>query len=180
MLTPAFSAMTYLRTLAISLAATLACGSALGQWQWIDETGSKVFSDTAPPQNIPEKNILKRPGAGSVRAAPAQEAPKLAAPAEVKPAGVDPKLEAKKKEAEKAEALRRQQEAEKVAKARAESCERAKRARATLQLGTRVQTVNAQGERTFMDDAARASEIKRLDAIAASDCGAPSGKTAVP
>ena len=43
----------------------LACSSAaMAQWQWIDGTGRKVFSDTPPPASIPDKSILRKPGSG--------------------------------------------------------------------------------------------------------------------
>jgi hypothetical protein len=162
-----------LRYLAVVLAATFACGSAMAQWQWVDATGRKVFSDTAPPQNIPEKNILKRPGAKtlqSVQSAPAQAEPEAAAPV-AQALGVDPKLEAKRKEAEKAEEAKRQAELERINKARAENCERAKRAIATLNSGVRIRTTNAQGEAEYMDDAAREAEVRRVEGIISKDCG---------
>jgi hypothetical protein len=36
--------------------------AASAQWQWIDKNGKKVFSDQAPPPDVPEKNILRRSG----------------------------------------------------------------------------------------------------------------------
>ena len=149
----------------------LACGQALAQWQWVDASGRKVFSDTAPPQGIPDKNILKRPN-GAQNASPLTPAASALVPPAIKPAGIDPKLEAKRKEAEKAEAARRKEAEEKLAKARAENCTRAKNAKATLSFDTRVQTVNAKGEREYLSDAARAGEIKRLDGIISAECGA--------
>ena len=35
---------------------------AFAQWTWLDKDGRKVYSDTAPPAEILEKNIIKRPG----------------------------------------------------------------------------------------------------------------------
>ena len=170
----------YLIAFAISV---LACGSAMAQWQWIDATGRKVFSDTAPPGNIPDKNILKRPaaapvaapvdGAGSQGSAAAKPAP--AAP---KPS-VDPKLEAKRKEAEKAEAARKQAQQALRDKARAENCERAKRAQATMNSGVRIRTTNADGESEVMDDNARAAEMRRIQTIIQSDCGPERPRSAV-
>ncbi|MEX1167272.1 MAG: DUF4124 domain-containing protein [Hydrogenophaga sp.] len=181
------------RKLVLALACTLACGSAFAQWQWVDSTGRKVFSDTAPPQSIPDKNILKRPKGSAPLASPSAQPPAtpVAAPAAVpKPAGVDAKLEAKRKEAEQEQELKRKEAEEKMMAARADNCTRSKNAKATMQMGTRIQTVNAKGERIFLDDNARAAESKRLDGIIASDCGplpsqasseAPSsGRTAVP
>jgi type IV secretory pathway VirB10-like protein len=159
--------------IAIALSA-LACGSAMAQWQWVDSTGRKVFSDTAPPANIPEKNILKRPSAAAPAAAPAESANAgQAAPvAPVAPApSVDPKLEAKRKEAEKEQAARRKAQQDLRDKARAENCERAKRSLATMNSGVRIRTTNANGESEVMDDNARAAETRRIQSIIQSDCG---------
>lgn len=159
------------RPVALALLMALAAGSASGQWQWIDGTGSRVFSDTPPPAGTPEKNILKRPG--PARAAAAQAAaPAAAAPAAApKPAGQDKELLARKKQAEEAEQAQKKAEQAQLAKARAENCERATRAKATLDSGVRIATTNAKGEREIMDDSGRASEAKRLDDIMRSECG---------
>lgn len=170
--------MINMRTLAIIIATTLACGSAMAQWQWIDAGGRKVFSDTAPPQGTPEKNILKRPGSRAASATVVEpvvgsNSNAASAPVAPKPAAVDPKLEAKKKEADKAEEAKRAEEAAKNEQARAENCNRAKSAKATLQSGTRLQTTNAKGEQAIMDDTTRAAEMRRVQGIIDSDCGAP-------
>jgi L-fucose mutarotase/ribose pyranase (RbsD/FucU family) len=149
----------------------------MAQWQWVDSTGRKVFSDTPPPAGTPEKNIIKAPGsrvAPAPRAAVADTTHSQAtntAAASPKPSGRDEQLEAKKKQAEEAEQAKRKAEADKVAKARAENCERAKRAKATLDTGIRIATTNAKGEREIMDDKSRAEEAKRMDATIRSDCG---------
>lgn len=167
-----------LRSLAALAVTAAMASSALAQWQWIDNTGRKVFSDTAPPASVPEKNILKRPGAPAPMAAvpttPATPAAAegAAAPAAPQAPGVDKDLEARKKEAEAAEEAKKKQEAERLARARADNCERAKRAKATLDSGQRLATTNAKGEREVMDDARRASETQRLQDIMRSDCGA--------
>ncbi|MFZ2825229.1 DUF4124 domain-containing protein [Hydrogenophaga sp.] len=157
----------------------LASGGAQAQWQWIDGSGAKVFSDTAPPPGIPDKNILKRPGARTEVKTPepatdaAAGAP-AAAPAP-KLTGRDEQLEAKKKQAEKqaedAAQAKKKAETEKLAKARAENCERAKRAKTTFDSGIRIATTNAKGEREIMDDKTRGAETKRLDEIIRADCG---------
>jgi hypothetical protein len=152
----------------------------MAQWQWIDASGNKVFSDTAPPPGTPDKNILKKPGARSeVKAVTAAAADGAAAPPASAPApkvsGKDEQLEAKKKladkQAEEAAQAKKKAEAEKFAKARAENCDRAKRSKQTFDSGIRIATTNAKGEREIMDDKARAAEGRRLDEIMRSDCG---------
>ncbi len=153
----------------------------LAQWQWIDSTGRKVFSDTAPPLGIPEKNILRSP-TGPRAPSPVAEAPAPAAAASQPGAAPqlqvrDEELEARKKQAEDTEQARRKAEEQKMAKGRAESCERARKAKGVMESGTRLATTNAKGEREIMDDKARAAETRRMDDIIRADCG-PMPKTA--
>lgn len=147
------------------------------QWQWIDGSGRKVFSDTAPPPGTPERNILSRPAAGRpLPAAPATAAVPTAAPVSAVPAAApkeatDPRLEARKREAEAAEAAKKKAEEERVARQRAENCERARSAKATLDSGVRIATTSPSGERSIMDDAAREVERKRVEDAIRSECG---------
>jgi type IV secretory pathway VirB10-like protein len=163
--------------------------SAAAQWQWIDKDGRKVFSDRPPPQEIPEKSILKQPSGGVPRTAlptpptapGAEGAPATAAAASAaapvpKPgasapgSGKDKALEEKKAQAEAAEAAKKKAEEEKLAKAKSENCNRARQAKAAFEAGRPITQSNAQGERIFLDEAGRAAEAKRIDGIIASDC----------
>lgn len=169
------------RTLLLALVSSSFTLTALAQWQWLDKDGRKVFSDRAPSGDVQEKNILKRPGGMSQPAAASTSdgvtaAPALAASAPVSKAsaprlsGKDAQLEARKKQAEDEEDAKKKLEEEKLAKARADNCERAKRGLASIQSGSRIAVTNAKGEREMMDDSARASEAKRLQGITESDC----------
>ena len=157
--------------------------SASAQWQWLDKNGKKVFSDQAPPPDIPEKNILRRVGPPpvarstanpNVDAAPAESAadataaPKAAAAP--KPTGVDKELEEKTKKAEADEKAKQAAEAAKVAKAKADNCALARQGKATVDSGVRIARVNASGEREIMDDSARVAEQKRIQSVIDSDC----------
>ena len=168
-------------TLALGACACLGTTSAMAQWQWIEKNGSKVFSDRPPPLDIPEKSILKQPAGSRAKAAEAvapasseAAAPNAtatpAAPAAPKASGVDKELEAKKKQAEAAEEARKKAEDAKQAKLRTDNCARARQGKSTIDSGVRIAQTNAQGERFILDDAARAAEGKRIDAIIASDC----------
>lgn len=146
------------------------------QWQWIDLDGHKVFSDRAPPTDIPEKNILKRPLGRLIPSADAESkgdasaAPSAGQSVDAKPVGVDKTLEAKKKQAEEAETAKRKAEEERITKAKIENCARAKQAKASFDSGVRISRTNAAGEREFLDDAARAGELQRIQGIITSDC----------
>lgn len=160
-----------------------ACSAASAQWVW-KEGERKVFSDTPPPASVAEKNIVKRPG-GNFRTAapPAAETPAEGTATAAAPAAapqlpkVDKELEAKKKQAEEAEEARKKAEEQRLAKGRAENCERARKAKGTMESGVRLATTNAKGEREVMDDKARAAEARRLDDIVRSDCGPLPTKT---
>lgn len=158
------------------------------QWQWLDKDGKRVFSDRPPTAEVPEKNILKRPGRAPAPAAPAAAdeakgdvtpsaaaAAQAAAGATPKLSGVDKDLAQRKKAAADADAAKRKAEEEKVEKARAENCARARQAKVTLDSGVRMSRTNAAGEREVFNDDIRASEGKRVQAIIDSDCGGPRG-----
>ena len=154
--------------------------AATAQWQWLDKDGRKVFSDRAPPADIQDKNIIKRPGNFKTSVAPVVE---IAAEADAKPGaaaaaapalpasgGMDKELEAKKKQAKEAKTTKHKAEEERLAKAQIENCARAKQARTTFESGVRIGTINAAGEKEIMDDAARATELKRIQTIITRDC----------
>ncbi|MBS0293164.1 MAG: DUF4124 domain-containing protein [Proteobacteria bacterium] len=167
------------KLLLLALACTWATG-ALAQWQWLDKDGRKVFSDRPPPQDIPEKNILKQPriGAPSRPASTAAAAAAstdangdVAAPARTAAGtGKDRQLEENKAKAEAAEAAKKQAEQERQAKMRADNCARARQAKVQLAPGRLVGYTSANGERGYMDDATRAAELSRADGVIASDC----------
>lgn len=180
------SIMKLIQTLLV-VALTALSFAASAQWQWLDKDGRKVFSDRAPPAEIQEKNILKRPGNYKAPAATptadataqiegAASAPVAGQPAALpasgaKPAGgMDKELEAKKKLAKDAEAAKRKADEERIAKAQIENCARAKQGKTTFESGVRIGRTNGAGEKEFMDDTARAAELKRMQSIIDRDC----------
>lgn len=76
-----------------------------------------------------------------------------------------------KKAAEELEKSRQNQaEQARVAAAKAENCTRAKRSLAVINSGSRLKTVNEQGESVFMDEDARLAEQARIESVIRSDC----------
>ncbi len=147
----------------------------------MDGNGRKVFSDRAPPPEIPESRIIKRPVGMSAPVEPSYGVPVADAKASEQtktpattsapaPSAVDKELEAKKKKQQEAEQAKRKAEEAKIAQAQADNCKRAKEAKATYDSGVRISRTNAAGEREVLDDAARAAETKRLMEIIATDC----------
>ena len=167
-----------MNTIKFALLAAIACCSipAMAQWQWIDGQGRKVFSDRAPSADIPAKNILRSPGmqrpAVGTEAAEAPAAVPATATASSAPGqGVDKGLEEQKRKQQEQEAAKQQADKLKQEKVRQENCARAKQAKETLSSGRMLSHVNAQGERGFMDESVKDAEIKRADAVIASECG---------
>ncbi|MFD0667377.1 DUF4124 domain-containing protein [Ramlibacter sp. MAHUQ-53] len=140
------------------------------QWQWIDGSGRRVFSDQPPPPGVPERNILRQPTprtpSVNTGAEPAAQAPAATRAASAQRPAASPPGAQGAAEARKAEE-------ERIAQVRAENCTRARAAKATLDSGMRIARMNDKGEREVMDDAARAAESARVQEIIASECAAP-------
>ena len=166
------AAMTVARLFAaLLLAGTTACVSA--QYVWLDKTGHKVFSDRPPPMDVPQRSILSQPTRGT---APIVEEPAPLVPAAPpgsgasRPQARDTELEERRKQAEAADAAKRKTEEAREALIRADNCQRARQSAATMDSGVRIAQINAQGERSFMDEQTRAAESQRAQSIIATDC----------
>jgi hypothetical protein len=175
------------------------CLPAHAQWQWTDAAGRQVFSDRAPPPEIADKNIIKRPAISPPKNALLQslevlgqgDTPSAAAGASVGAvpgvaAGVpaptstplavpaiptlDKALEAKRQQAAQAQAAADKAAQERSLKAKIENCARAKQAKATFDSGVRLARTNTVGETEVLDEAARAAEQKRIQSVMDSDC----------
>lgn len=157
--------------------------SASAQWAWTDKDGRQVFSDRAPPADVPDKNIFKRPGrapnpivqdanatADAGEPAAKASAPALPSPLSAKVIGVDKELAERKKKDDQTQAALRKAVEDRIRKAKADNCQRARQAQKGLESGMRLSRINNQGEREIMDDGARAAEAKHLQSILDSDC----------
>ena len=156
----------------------------LAQWQWTDSAGKMVFSDRAPPPEVPDKAIRKRPsaasaadpgaGASSPSIMPATSSASATSPASAPVIRrTDSALAAKAKQAEQAEVAQRGAQEARLRQARADNCGRAKSALAHLASGQRVARSNDRGEREVLDDAARALEQQRLQSVVDTECKGP-------
>ena len=175
----------------------LASLSAQAQWQWVDQSGRKIFSDQAPPKDVPESKIIKgadgrpytpvapiaelikNPKYGNpsdqtavlIKGKVAAPAAAASAAATAKPVTAEAKKAAEKKLADekKAEQARLAAERERQ-ESEAKECARMASGLASLNSGARIATLNAKGERSFMDDATLAAERKRLTDMMAERC----------
>ena len=159
--------------LALLLGSLLAL-PAHAQWKWRDKSGLIQYSDLAPPAGIAESDILQRPNAptlrGSATLSPAPSASGAASSAPITVKTTDPELEAKRKKAEADKAAQQRADDERRAQAKLDNCSRAKAYMRSLDDGLRIARTNDKGEREILDDAGRASELRRAREVIASDC----------
>lgn len=176
------------RALAAASFAALAVAASLpahAQYQWIDGSGRRVFSDQPPPPGTPQKNILKQPAARPAAPAPAADetessaadstaapaaAPQASTPQAAAPAAQDKALQEKLKKAEAEEAAKKKAEADRLAAQKAENCKRAISAKALLDSGQRIMQSDGKGGRSFMSPEQRAAETKRIEEVMRNDC----------
>jgi hypothetical protein len=144
---------------------------AAAQWKWKDSRGQVVVSDTPPPRDIPERDVLQKPNLVVQRSA-AQLTPTASAPAAetVAKAKVDPELEARRKKAEGEQGERQKAEEAKIAAQRADNCKRARAYAETLSSGIRLTRLNDKGEQEYLDDSQRSAEMQRARQGIESDC----------
>ena len=168
----------------LALACTWSAG-AFAQWQWTDKDGRKVFSDRAPPPDVPLPRTLKPPPSRPPGAVPPRAAAPPAAPAapasataaataatpKVAPiSGIDKELEEKKAKADAAEAAQKKVQDDKRAAARADNCTRAQRAQTTFSSNRPIRQTNAEGNFVMLDTNERAAEVRRIQSIIDADC----------
>ena len=171
------------RALAAASFAALAVAASLpahAQYQWIDGSGRRVFSDQPPPPGTPQKNILKQPAARPAAPAPAADeaessaadstaapaaAPQASTPQAAAPTAQDKALQEKLKKAEAEEAAKKKAEADRLAAQKAENCKRAISAKALLDSGQRIMQSDGKGGRSFMSPEQRAAETKRIEEV---------------
>ena len=156
-----------LLTLCLSVAAQ-------AQWKWRDAAGKIQYSDLPPPAGIPDKDVLQRPPGQKLQvlvipAAGAASAVAVQAPASG-PSKADLDAQARQKQQEQEQSAKQKEEERKLAQTRRENCSRAQENMKLLQDGVRINRLNDKGERIILDDAQRADEVRRTQALINSDC----------
>jgi hypothetical protein len=154
-----------IRAVSFALAALLISASSQAQYVWLDEKGSKQFSDMPPPVTVPKNRILKTPlkaaqNPASAEASAASSAvpsveEKLQKPVTTASKNEDfMKRKADQEEKEKKAAAEKQAAADK-----AKNCERARSYQQSLEAGVRIANTDKNGERNFLSDEQRAKEL---------------------
>lgn len=139
-----------------------AVGASAQQFRWVDKDGRVQYGDTPPPGV--KATRLKPPPAGTAPAPAAGAAKKDAEKA------LSPEAAYRKRQKEREEADKKSAQASSESATRRENCESAQAQVRQIQSGQRISTVNAQGERVFLEDAQVARELARAQQAVASNC----------
>lgn len=135
------------------------------QYSWIDDKGTHVFSDRPPPPGTPAARILKGPrpvsapafpDASAARAKPASPAPSAAA----KPTLAEQDTAFRERQAKREEDARKARDADRQKADKDERCATARQQEQLVNSGTRMQGVDAKGERYFLSDDERARRLE--------------------
>ncbi|WP_225984543.1 DUF4124 domain-containing protein [Noviherbaspirillum aerium] len=141
---------------AMSLIFLAVCGSAAAQYVWLDEKGTRQFSDRPPPSSVPAARILKQPG-GISSAPTAAQSSAPAAPAEKTTA--EKNAEFRKRQLEREEKEKKTAEEGKLAADKARNCERAQEYQRSLEAGVRISRTERNGERSYLSDEQRERDL---------------------
>ena len=149
------------------------------QWRWRDKGGQINASDRPPPKDVPEKDILDRPGpetrrsaAAPVTVAASGAADGTAAPAPpaAPPTPLEREVQARKRATEQEQLAKAKADEERLSTQRTENCRAARGHLIALESGQRIARTNDKGEREVLDDKGRADEQRRAREVVASDC----------
>jgi hypothetical protein len=136
-------------------------------YKWTDKSGRVQYGDV-PPGDASNVTRLKTPSSSYATAPAAPEAKKDAG--KDKDKALTPEQAFRKRQQERAEADQKADKERAEADQKRVNCDAAQASLRQLQSGQRVATVNAAGERVFIDDEQRSREIARAQASVSSWC----------
>ncbi|MGH8806577.1 MAG: DUF4124 domain-containing protein [Noviherbaspirillum sp.] len=131
--------------------------AAHAQYVWLDERGTKQYSDLPPPSSVPSNRILSRPGTTSA-ATPATSTETAAAPSRPEMTAAEKNADFRKRRVDQADKEKKAAEESRLAAEKAKYCERAREYNSALASGVRISRTDKNGERSFMTDEQRAQE----------------------
>jgi hypothetical protein len=154
--------------LAIFLALAFS-GVALAQtYKWTDQNGRVQYGDTPPGDASNVTRLRTATGSAAPTPPAAPEGKKDAAGKDKLP--LTPEQAFQKRQQERAEADQKAAQERAQAEQNRVNCEQARASVRQLESGQRVSTINAAGERVFLDDSQRADQLARAQRNAAEWC----------
>ena len=137
----------------------LALNAQAGLNKWVDADGKVHYSDTPPP-DVTAETVHDFNGKGQADAAPGYTQKSLA----------EREADWKKSKQEKEDAAKKQAEKDKQAEARKSNCAAARENVRILEDSPRISTIDENGQRTFMDDAARSQKLEEARKVISESC----------
>jgi hypothetical protein len=128
--------------------------------KWVDADGKVHYSDTVPSEATTSQTVQNVSGKGPENA-PATYSPKSVAERE---------MAIKKSRQAKDDAAQKKAEQDSKAEAKNSNCEGARHNARIIEEGVRVVTYDANGERTFLDDDARARKLEEARQAISNNC----------
>lgn len=132
--------------------------SASAQYVWLDDKGVKQFSNMPPESSVPASRILRAPDL-TTPGAPATT-PNAHSAAKTEITIVEKDAEFRKRKLQQAEKEKVVMEERRQATQKAKECEHARAFQRTLESGRRIVRTEKNGERTYLTDDQRASELQ--------------------
>jgi hypothetical protein len=151
---------------ALMLLAQLAPQFAHAQYSWIDEKGTRVFSDRPPPPGTPSNRILKTPHRpdlmpDNVTPAAAADAASSSADKPKQSGLAEREADYRKRQAERQDSEKKAQEDAGRKAAQQALCANARQEERQLASGMRISEMQANGERGYISDEDRARRLAR-------------------
>jgi hypothetical protein len=138
----------------------VAFGAMAQQYKWVDKDGKVRYGDTPPP-GVKATPLKPPPG-------PSGPPPAAAKKDGEKPLSPEAAFRKRQQEAKEKEDKAAQERAN--AEAKRANCNSAQATLKQLQSGQRISTMNAAGERAFMEEDQRAKEMERAQRAVSESC----------
>lgn len=166
------------RIVMLAAALMFAATASAQLYRWVDKDGGVHYTSQPPPPGTQSRTLEAPPPASASPASDAEGKDAGSKEPEAKDAPKGPltpvqqEQEFRKRQLEAQKAREKEAQAAKEAETKRENCTRAREALATFESGQRISRTNAQGERYYLDDAARERETEAARKAVSDWCGA--------
>ena len=158
------------RILVMVAAIAFSAAASAQLYKWVDGNGKVQYGDT-PPGDAAKVTRLRAASPGAApEPVPAADAKKDGKDAKDKEKALTPEQAFQKRQQERQQAEAKAEKEREQTEQRRANCETAQTNLRQLQSGQRMWTVNAAGERVFIDDEQRTRELQRAQKSAAEWC----------
>jgi Domain of unknown function (DUF4124) len=167
-----------MRIVILAVMLAFAAGASAQMYRWVDKDGRVHYTSQPPPAGTQSRTLETPPPVSSspARDSEGKEVGGKEPEAKDAPKGpltpVQQEQEFRKRQLEAQKAREKDAQASRDAEAKQQNCARARETLATFESGQRISRSNAQGERYYLDDAARERETEAARKAVSDWCGA--------